>query len=41
MTNFIEKLADTEQKYIRLEFELANNQALLCDPKAYAAAIKE
>ena len=41
MTNFIEKLADTEQKYIRLEFELANNQALLCDPKAYASAIKE
>ena len=41
MTNFIEKLADTEQKYIRLEFELANNQALLSDPKAYAAAIKE
>ena len=41
MTNFIEKLADTEQKYIRLEFELANNQALLQDPKAYAAAIKE
>ncbi len=41
MTNFIEKLADTEQKYIRLEFELANNQALLGDPKAYAAAIKE
>ena len=41
MTNFIEKLADTEQKYMRLEFELANNQALLCDPKAYASAIKE
>ena len=41
MTDFIQKLADTEQKYIRLEFELANNQALLQDPKAYAAAIKE
>ncbi len=41
MTNFIEKLYSTEQKYINLEFELANNQALLCDPKAYAAAMKE
>ncbi len=41
MTDLISRLADTEQKYIRLEFELANNQELLCDAKAYAAAIKE
>ena len=41
MTDFISRLTDTEQKYIRLEFELANNQALLCDAKAYAEAIKE
>lgn len=41
MTDFVSRLADTEQKYIKLEFELANNQELLCDAKKYAAAIKE
>ena len=41
MTDFVSRLADTEQKFIKLEFELANNQELLCDAKKYAAAIKE
>ena len=41
MTDFVLRLADTEQKYLKLEFELANNQDLLCDAKKYAAAIKE
>ena len=36
-----EKLVDTAQKYDRLEYELANNQALITDAQAYAKAIKE
>ncbi len=37
----LQKLEETEDKYIRLEFELSNNNALLTDAKAYAVAIKE
>ena len=36
-----EKLVDTAQKYDRLEYELANNTALITDAQAYAKAIKE
>ena len=36
-----EKLVSTVEKYDRLEYELANNPALLTDAQAYAKAIKE
>ena len=36
-----EKLVSTAEKYDRLEYELANNPALLTDAQAYAKAIKE
>ncbi len=36
-----EKLISTVEKYDRLEYELANNPALLTDAQAYAKAIKE
>ena len=36
-----EKLVFTEQKYDRLEYELANNTALITDATEYAKAIKE
>ena len=36
-----EKLVSTAQKYDRLEYELANNTALITDSQAYAKAIKE
>ncbi len=36
-----EKLVSTSEKYDRLEYELANNPALLTDAAAYAKAIKE
>ena len=36
-----ENLISTKEKYIRLEYELANNTALITDPVAYAKAIKE
>ena len=36
-----EKLAATVEKYDRLEYELANNTALITDATAYAKAIKE
>ena len=35
------KLEATVEKYERLEFELANNTALITDATAYAKAIKE
>ena len=36
-----EKLVSTVEKYDRLEYELANNTALITDATAYAKAIKE
>ena len=36
-----DKLDSTVEKYDRLEYELANNTALITDAKAYAKAIKE
>ena len=36
-----EKLVSTAEKYARLEYELANNTALITDAQAYAKAIKE
>ena len=36
-----ESLISTKEKYLRLEYELANNTALITDPAAYAKAIKE
>ena len=36
-----EKLVSTVEKYDRLEYELANNTALITDASAYAKAIKE
>lgn len=36
-----EKLVSTAEKYDRLEYELANNTALITDAQAYAKAIKE
>ena len=36
-----EKLNATAEKYERLEYELANNNALITDAQAYAKAIKE
>ncbi len=36
-----EKLVDTARRYDRLEYELANNTALITDAQAYAKAIKE
>ncbi|MBQ8408696.1 MAG: peptide chain release factor 1 [Clostridia bacterium] len=36
-----EKLVSTAEKYARLEYELANNTALITDAAAYAKAIKE
>ncbi len=36
-----EKLVSTVEKYDRLEYELANNTALITDAQAYAKAIKE
>ena len=36
-----EKLVSTVQKYERLEYELANNTALITDAQAYAKTIKE
>lgn len=36
-----EKLVATAEKYDRLEYELANNTALITDAQAYAKAIKE
>ena len=35
------KLVSTAEKYARLEYELANNTALITDAQAYAKAIKE
>ena len=35
------KLVSTAEKYARLEYELANNTALITDSQAYAKAIKE
>ena len=37
----IDKLIQIEEKYVRLEFELANNNSLLSDSKLYAKTIKE
>lgn len=37
----IDKLKDIEEKYERLEFELANNSALLSDSSLYAKTVKE
>ena len=36
-----ENLVATKEKYLRLEYELANNTALITDAPAYAKAIKE
>jgi peptide chain release factor 1 len=36
-----ESLVSTKEKYLRLEYELANNTALITDAPAYAKAIKE
>ena len=36
-----ENLVSTAEKYDRLEYELANNTALITDAQAYAKAIKE
>ena len=36
-----ENLVATKEKYLRLEYELANNTALITDPSAYSKAIKE
>ena len=36
-----ENLISTKEKYLRLEYELANNTSLITDPVAYAKAIKE
>ncbi len=37
----IDKLQQTEEKFTKLEFELANNTSLLSDAKLYAKAVKE
>ena len=36
-----ENLVATKEKYLRLEYELANNTELITDPSAYSKAIKE